>query len=188
MAKVIRTEGTPNPNALKFVLGEPLLASDSRSFTTKEAAEGDVIAKVLFGIEGVSSVFYMQDFITVNKDAERPWREIALKVMELVPTIDTSTLTQAVREAQIAATGGDFDALSPAERLAWINSILDNEIRPALASDGGGLQVRHLEGYRVGIHYQGACGSCPSSTAGTLRYIDMLLKEKVHAQLEVVPV
>ncbi len=66
-----------------------------------------------------------------------------------------------------------------------INSLLDDRVRPALAGDGGGLQVMGLEGKTLFIRYQGACGSCPSSTAGTLMAIQRLLQSEVDEELVV---
>jgi Fe-S cluster biogenesis protein NfuA len=59
-------------------------------------------------------------------------------------------------------------------------------VRPALAGDGGGLEVLGMDGYTVKIRYQGACGSCPSSISGTLMAIEGLLKRDIHPALEVV--
>jgi Fe-S cluster biogenesis protein NfuA len=64
--------------------------------------------------------------------------------------------------------------------------VLDTQIRPALASDGGGLEVVALEGKKLTIRYQGACGSCPSSISGTLMAIENLLQAEVDGNLTVV--
>jgi Fe-S cluster biogenesis protein NfuA len=69
--------------------------------------------------------------------------------------------------------------------LAKINSLLDDRVRPALAGDGGGLQVMGLDGKTLFIRYQGACGSCPSSTSGTLMAIQNLLQAEVDEELVV---
>ncbi|MNY57234.1 NifU-like domain protein [compost metagenome] len=61
-------------------------------------------------------------------------------------------------------------------RLARINELLDTKVRPALAMDGGGLEVLALEGNILRVHYQGACGTCPSSLSGTLMGIENLLQ------------
>ena len=66
-----------------------------------------------------------------------------------------------------------------------VNALLDVAIRPALANDGGGINILAIEGKQIKIHYQGACGSCPSSTTGTLQYIETFLKEAIHPELEV---
>ena len=66
-----------------------------------------------------------------------------------------------------------------------VNALLDVSIRPALANDGGGINILAIEGKQIKIHYQGACGSCPSSTTGTLQYIEQFLQEAIHSELEV---
>jgi Fe-S cluster biogenesis protein NfuA len=71
--------------------------------------------------------------------------------------------------------------------LQQINALLDDRVRPALAGDGGGLQVLGLEGKTLFIRYQGACGSCPSSSAGTLMAIQNLLQAEVDEALVVTP-
>jgi Fe-S cluster biogenesis protein NfuA len=69
--------------------------------------------------------------------------------------------------------------------MAKINALLDDRVRPALAGDGGGLQVMGLEGKTLFIRYQGACGSCPSSSAGTLMAIQRLLQAEIDEELVV---
>ena len=152
MATIIRTEATPNPNALKFVLDATVLYSGSRSFNETAQAAGDPIASALFTIDGVTSVYYMKDFVTVTKDETRSWREIALKVYEQVPTLDLAALVQEVEAVKQSSGHGDFDTLSQDDKLARINEVLDRDIRPGLAMDGGGLQIKALDGYRVSIH------------------------------------
>ena len=72
------------------------------------------------------------------------------------------------------------------EMLKKINEILDQRVRPALAGDGGGLEVVDLKGNTLFIRYQGACGSCPSSIRGTLVAIENLLKRELDPTIEVV--
>ncbi|HIO70018.1 MAG TPA: NifU family protein, partial [Nitrospirales bacterium] len=70
--------------------------------------------------------------------------------------------------------------------LEKINAVLDEKVRPALAGDGGGLNILGLDGLTLKIHYQGACGSCPSSTAGTMMAIQNVLKKEVDEGIQVV--
>ena len=67
-----------------------------------------------------------------------------------------------------------------------INEILDLRVRPALAGDGGGLEVLGVEGFKVKIKYQGACGTCPTAISGTLMAIEGLLKRDINPAIEVV--
>ena len=71
------------------------------------------------------------------------------------------------------------------ERLDIINAVLDEQVRPYLQGDGGDLYVLGLEGSRLLVHYQGACGSCPSAISGTLAGIEGLLRT-VEPDIEVV--
>ena len=72
-------------------------------------------------------------------------------------------------------------------RLDRINAILDEQIRPYLQNDGGDLYVMGLEGNKLSVHYQGACGSCPSSLSGTLAGIENLVRQ-IEPDLVVVAV
>ncbi|HBZ30452.1 MAG TPA: NifU family protein, partial [Nitrosomonas nitrosa] len=78
----------------------------------------------------------------------------------------------------VAAANEILAGLSPEdqERLERINILLDEEVRPYLQNDGGDLHILGLEGNILKIHYQGACGTCPSSISGTLRGIERLLR------------
>ena len=66
-----------------------------------------------------------------------------------------------------------------------INEILDRTIRPALQMDGGDLQVMAFDGQMVSVNYQGACGSCPSSTMGTLKAIENILRDELNKEVTV---
>ena len=94
--------------------------------------------------------------------------------------------------APAATPGSEFDSssLDEPERdlLDRIHAVLDDRVRPALAGDGGGLEVVGLDGKTLQIRYQGACGSCPSSIAGTLMAIQNMLQSEVDEQLSVVSV
>lgn len=82
----------------------------------------------------------------------------------------------------------NYQALGPPERAAKVDEILDSKVREFLARDGGGMEVVAIEDNRVVVSYQGACGSCSSSTAGTLRFIQNTLTVSLNHEIEVVPV
>jgi len=79
----------------------------------------------------------------------------------------------------------DFFDYNDERKTEVINALLDVAIRPALSNDGGGINVLSVEDKTIKVHYQGACGSCPSSTTGTLQYIEQFLKEAIHPDVEV---
>src|SRR5881398_368348 len=82
MPKIADIEYTPNPNAVKFVLREPVTSGASRSFTNEFEAQSDPLASSLFAVGNVTSVFYMDRFVTVNKDDEAGWEEMLRRLAE----------------------------------------------------------------------------------------------------------
>ncbi len=184
MPKIDDIEETPNPNAVKFILKEPVTTGAPRSFHSRLQAENDALATSLFGIGNVQSVFYMDRMITVEKDEEVDWDELLPRLAVPIRAAEAVTAT-----APGAAVGGAIAALiSDDARLPLINQILDERIRPALAGDGGWLEVVSLENDTLTIRYQGACGTCPSAISGTLMAIEGMMKAEVDPELEVVTV
>jgi Fe-S cluster biogenesis protein NfuA len=188
MPKIAEIESTPNPNAMKFVLREPLTWGITRSYDNAEQAAGDELASKLFAIEHVTNVFYVDHWITVTQDGKADWQELLRQLA--VPIRDAPAAD--AHSAQLAAQSSgvlENAELSEAdrERLAKINALLDEQVRPYLQGDGGDLYVVGLEGNRLSVHYQGACGSCPSSISGTLAGIENLVRQ-IEPDMEVVAV
>jgi Fe-S cluster biogenesis protein NfuA len=186
--KVSSIQPTPNPNAMKFLLDRQIAASgQSLAYGKPEDARSDVLAQALFAIPGVETLFFCDNFVTVSMSGKADWRAVAEQVTRLLESHEPEEVTaapaagQAVDDDPLARLpkGGD------PEVLARINHLLDDRVRPALAGDGGGLQVMGLEGKTLYIRYQGACGSCPSSSAGTLMAIQNLLQSEVDEELVV---
>ena len=187
MPKIAEIEPTPNPNAMKFILREPLTWGITRSYDDAEEARDDPLASKLFAIEHVTNVFYVDHWITVTQDGSADWQELMRKLA--VPIRDALAADeQSAQLAQHAATGS-VENLSDAERarLDRINEILDEQVRPYLQGDGGDLYVLGLEGNQLMVHYQGACGSCPSSISGTLAGVENLVRQ-IEPDIEVVAV
>lgn len=170
---------TPNPHALKFILNKKLLTTETRQYPDKESATNDPFAKGIFEIDGVASVFYMDKFVTIEKTVDANWGQIQRPFIEFLKSFDTSLIPE---EKKIEVSKESQDEL-----LVQINELLDQKVRPALAGDGGGLEVVGIDGYTVKIRYQGACGTCPSAISGTLMAIEGLLRRDINQALEVVP-
>jgi Fe-S cluster biogenesis protein NfuA len=183
----IQTEATPNPATLKFLPGRAVLENGTLEFREREQATRSPLAERLFGIAGVSGVFFGSDFITVTKDAGE-WQQ-------LKPMILGAIMEHYMSGAALLAPGGDgpaegdefFDA-ADAETVATIKELIETRVRPAVANDGGDITFK---GFRDGVVYlnmKGACSGCPSSTA-TLRHgIQNLLRHYVPDVTEVQPV
>jgi len=131
MPKIAEIDDTPNPNAVKFTLHEPLTWGISHSYENAEQARDDALAAALFAIPHVSNVFYVDRRLTVTQDGDADW--------------------------------------------------------PALVRLIAVPHVVGLAGNYLSIHYQGACGSCPSSISGTLSAIENLVRT-IEPDLAVVAV
>jgi Fe-S cluster biogenesis protein NfuA len=186
MPKITEIEDTPNPNAVKFTLKEQLTWGVTCSYDNAEQAKDDTLAAALFDIEHVTNVFYVDRWLTVTQDGEADWPELARKVAEPIRAAPAADQQSA---ATVAAATTAIAGLSPGDqqRLDNITVLLDEQIRPALQGDGGDLHVVGLDGNQLSVHYQGACGTCPSSIAGTLRGIENLVRS-IEPNIDVVAV
>ena len=145
------------------------------SYDNAETARDDPLASALFEIDHVTNVFYIDNWITVTQDGEANWQDLAREVADPIRAAPAASEQSA---NAVAAAGDWIDNLSPEDqqRLERINVLLDEEVRPYLQSDGGDLHILGLQGNILKIHYQGACGTCPSSITGTLRGIEHMLR------------
>src|SRR3954454_21624887 len=186
MPKISDIEETPNPNAVKFILREPVSNGVAQQFSSASQAESDPLAKSLFDVGHVVSVFYMDRMITVEKDIEGDWDDL---LPVLAVPIRAVASVSAPAAAAAAAVGGAIAAVTSDDpRLVRINEILDEKVRPYLMSDGGYLEILNLKDHTLTIRYQGACGTCPSSLTGTLMAVEGMLKQEVDPDLEVIAV
>ena len=186
MPKIAEIEGTPNPNAMKFILKEPLTWGITRSYDDAGQAQDDLLAAALFAIEHVTNVFYVDHWITITQDGGADWQELVRKVAE---PIRAAPAADAQSAATVAAAATAIGNLGPGDqqRLDKINALLDEQVRPYLQGDGGDLYILGLEGNKLSVHYQGACGSCPSSISGTLTGIENLVRS-IEPDIEIVAV
>lgn len=192
MPKIADIQETPNPNAVKFILREPVSFGTSHSFDSEDMAVDDLLAKSLFEIGDVVSVFYMDKMITVEKTDEADWDEILPILAVPIRAAEAAGGTGgngSTNGSAVDAVGGAIAAaLDDNPVVAQINALLDERIRPYLASDGGWLEILDLEEKTLKIRYQGACGSCPSSLTGTLMAIENMIQDEIDSEIEVVAV
>ena len=184
MPKINDIQETPNPNAVKFILREPVTHGVARQFGSADQAQSDTLAKSLFDVGSVVSVFYMDNMITVEKEDPADWDELLPTLAVPIRAAESVAPSNAA-----AAVGGAIAAVTSDDpRLMRINEILDEKVRPALMGDGGYVEIIGLQEHTLKIRYQGACGSCPSSLSGTLMAIEGMLKAEVDPEIEVVAV
>lgn len=189
MPKIADIQETPNPNAVKFILKEPVSHGTSHSFKTAEDGESDKLAKSLFDLGEVVSVFYMDKMITVEKTDDAEWDELLPSLAVPIRAAEAVAASNGNGKKAAAAVGGAIAAAASDDpKLAQINDLLDERIRPYLAGDGGWLEVLELTDDTLKIRYEGACGSCPSSLTGTLMAIENMIKDEIDPDITVVAV
>lgn len=188
MPKIADIQETPNPNAVKFILKEPVSHGTSHSFKRREDAAGNKLVESLFDIGNVVSVFYMDKMITVEKTDEAEWDEILPDLAVPIRAAESVSASNGNGQAAVAVGGAIAAAASGDPKVGEIEALLDERIRPYLAGDGGWLEIVELAGNTLKIRYEGACGSCPSSLTGTLMAIENMIKEEIDPEIEVVAV
>jgi Fe-S cluster biogenesis protein NfuA len=193
MPRIAEIEFTPNPNARKFILRDPLTYGVTRSYENAEQAKGDQLAEALFAIPHVTNVFYVDHWLTVTQDGKAHWPDL---LRQLAAPIRDAPSAQERSSELINESAGEVDGVprmqpemteEEREKLAIIQDMIDEQVRPYLQGDGGDLHVIGLEGNLLKVHYQGACGSCPSSISGTLAGIESMVR-RIDPELEVVAV
>jgi Fe-S cluster biogenesis protein NfuA len=171
----IQTEATPNPATLKFLPGRDVLGMATREFRTAEDAAASPLADALFGIPGVTGVFFGSDFVSVTKQ-EGDWQHLKPAILGAIMEHFLSGAPILVEDAAAEQSGEEFFAPEDAETVATIKELLETRIRPAVAGDGGDITFR---GFREGVVYltmKGSCSGCPSSTATLKHGIQNLLR------------
>src|ERR1051325_1334176 len=139
MPKISDIQETPNPNAVKFILREPVTSGVGRQFASTEQAETDPLAKSLFDIGNVVSVFYMDNMVTVEKEDSADWDELLPTLAVPIRAADSVAPSSG---NGAAAVGGALAAVTSDDpRLLKINEILDERVRPYLMGDGGYLEI-----------------------------------------------
>jgi Fe-S cluster biogenesis protein NfuA len=175
-------EPTPNPNSLKFVVGRQIVSAGPYEFAKAADAAQSKLAQTLFAIAGVEGVFVGSNFVTVRKDEEASWEQIEPKALSAIEE-GVSSGEPVVIEPE-SASGGAAKGASTQEVV--IRQILDEEIRPAVASDGGDVQ---FESYNEGVlklKLVGACSGCPSSLMTLKMGIERRLREDIPELVEVI--
>jgi len=189
MPKIADIQETPNPNAVKFILKEPVSHGTSHSFKDVVAAAEDTLASSLFAVGEVVSVFYMDKMITVEKTDDAEWDEVLPALAVPIRAADAVARSNGNGNGAASAVGGALAAAASDDpKIAEINALLDDRIRPYLAGDGGWLEVVGLEDTTLKIRYEGACGSCPSSLTGTLMAIENMIKDEIDPDITVLAV
>lgn len=191
----IYAESTPNPATMKFVANRVLLAEGLAEYTGIDQAKGSPLAMKLFSFPFVTAVFIQSNFVTVMKSDMVSWEDVVNELRGFIRDYLNSGMAvvnelpaDAVQTAEeIAATTVH---VAPSTNLEEeIIAILDAEIAPAVAQDGGNITFKSYENGVVKVVLRGSCSGCPASTGTLKNGIENLLKIRLPGQVsEVVAV
>jgi Fe-S cluster biogenesis protein NfuA len=183
---LIQTEATPNPATLKFLPGRAVLETGTLDLRDAEQAAQSPLAERLFGITGVSGVFFGSDFITVTKSGS-DWQQLKPMILGAIMEHFMSGAPLVNAGSAAPSDGEEFFEAADAETVATIKELIETRVRPAVANDGGDITFKGFKDGVVYLNMKGACSGCPSSTA-TLRHgIQNLLRHFVPDVTEVRP-
>ena len=185
---VVKIELTPNPRSVKFILDQTVLDAGSKTIAEGGFLEADAFAYNMFALDIVEMVYLRENFVSVTLTSADLWVIFKDKIKNIIEA-DLEKYAEGDNEVS-ASILDDFDMekypqLSDDEKVIIVEAVLDSSVRPALANDGGGLEVIEVDGHIVRIRYQGACGGCPSSTGGTLRVIENHLRSQLDPEIKV---
>jgi Fe-S cluster biogenesis protein NfuA len=194
-AITVYAESTPNPSTMKFVANKKLVLG-TYDFQDIDEAKYSPLAQELFKLPFVKAVFIDENYLSIQKYDITDWESITTEVREMIKkhlenekvvvneeqaaSTTTSTQQEAVGTSKASV---DFDQLDDTSQK--IASILDEYVKPAVASDGGNIvfQSYDKDSQEVRVILQGACSGCPSSTMTLKNGIETMLKDMLPNQI-----
>ena len=168
-AVYVSLEFTPNPNTLKYSVNRKLVEKGAANFRKLADAQArSPLAVKLLSIAGISGVMLGKDFVTITKSEDGDW--------DTVHRAASDTIEKHLTAGELVITGEAVEANQGANDIEQkIQQFLDDEVRPAVAMDGGDVMLDRFEDGIAYISMQGACSGCPSS--------GMTLKMGIEAKL-----
>jgi len=185
----IYAESTPNPGVLKFVANKNLVTS-TFEFASIEDAKPSPFATALFQFPFIKSVFLDKNYVSITKFDVVEWEEITLELRTFIKTYieDGKEMVGSTAAVELKKTTEQLDkAYDKLDDISKeIINILEQHVKPAVASDGGNIMFEsyNKENKVVKVILQGACSGCPSSTFTLKNGIEAILKEMMGAKIE----
>ncbi len=187
----VYAESTPNPSAMKFVTNKKIVTT-LFEFTSIDEAKLSPLATELFHFPFVKSVFIDENYVSITKYDIAEWQDITIQIREFIKNYIENgkevVLPNAAESLQKTnkQLGNHFETLDDTSK--EIINILEEYVKPAVASDGGNIQfISYDENTKnVSVMLQGACSGCPSSTYTLKSGIENMLKEMLPGKVEMV--
>ena len=189
----VYAESTPNPEVMKFVSNR-MLADKSIEIDTLQEAKGISIAEELLKFPFVKSIYLSANFISISKTKDLEWEDIAMQLRVFIADHLNSNQIKNYTKNFIAKDK-DSEKISDSKKTKFrefndeekeIEKILDQYIKPAVASDGGEISLNYYKDNIVCVDLKGACSGCPSSTSTLKGGIENLLKQKINPDIQVI--
>ena len=184
----VYAESTPNPSVLKFVANKNIVTA-SYEFTSIDTAKASPLATELFHLPFVKSVFLDKNFVSITKYDVADWNDITTELREFIRSyiengkeVVSLNAPEAI-EKTTEKVDAHFETLDDISK--EIVNILEEYVRPAVASDGGNIQFESYDPTTkvVKVILQGACSGCPSSTFTLKSGIENMLKEMLKGKV-----
>ncbi|MDB2314449.1 NifU family protein [Flavobacteriaceae bacterium] len=185
----VYAESTPNPATMKFVVNKKI-TDKTLSFENTDSAQGAPLVKELFNFPFVKEVFMDENYISVSKNDTAQWEEVVMEIRGFIKSYLEEEKT--ILDPSFVSFGQDSNTTNPNQELndteQEIVKILEEYVKPAVASDGGNIIFDSYEDAdkRVKVVLQGACSGCPSSTFTLKNGIENILKEMLPGKVELV--
>ena len=171
---MIETENTPNPDTLKFLPGKKVSEIGSLEFLKTDKNIEVPLANKILSLDGITMVFFGEDFITVKKEKELKWDDLKFGIISEINDYygkgNEVVVKKSFNQKDSKLASGQSN-----EIISKINEILDSKIRPAVARDGGDITFKSFNEGVVTVELKGSCSGCPSSVMTLKQGVQNLL-------------
>lgn len=191
----VYAESTPNPSVMKFVANKKLVVA-SVEFKNIDATANAPLAKELFHFPFVKEVFMDENYISINKYEMAEWNEITMELREFIRKYlqdgKEIMLKESLTSESTNSSGEKISEIQEPIELDEVSKkvveILDEYIKPAVASDGGNITFDSYnpDTKTVKVILQGACSGCPSSTATLKNGIETMMRDMLAGKVDYV--
>ena len=183
----IYAESTPNPAAMKFVANKPLV-TNSIEFKKVEDSQKAPMAQALFQFPFVKEIFFDANYVSILKSETTDWESVVMELREFIKNYLSSGKTIVEEDLDLPTQENTIERMPLSAVEEEIVSILNEYVKPAVASDGGNIAFEHYDADQKIVHVllQGACSGCPSSTFTLKNGIENILKEMLPQKVNAV--
>ena len=159
---MVETEHTPNPDTLKFLPGKKVSEVGPIEFLKNDKNIKVALANKILSLEGISMVFFGEDFITVKKEKDLNWEDLKHGIISEINEY-YSLGHNVVIEKKSSKSNPKSSENELSETVKKIIEVLDTRVRPAVAKDGGDITFKSFKDGVVTVELKGSCSGCPSS-------------------------